>query len=402
MATQHVEEDLTDGHDEYHHANCDDEHYGQHPALQTMCVMNCQTKERIIPNGPPFELSNECFDGHVMLLVRTPDVDMKKTCHHHISENPARISDYFRDKKRRFEFQFQIRLKKVPVGPLFLGCELEHPIKVGTLTKGLVNLLLAMVRRINPGFHYSWGPDMGGSAKAKAAMARNEFEKTHLSFPVEASMDRIVITKPGEALPELGFELMESNESVKRRRKMGAGSVDWNTEDTYTMCLWSAYVDWIKWRSINVPGVAPFSLSRVTGTQPIYLSVYEINCCTAQEYKKKRPPHQVNHLDIYTRLEFSNADTTVGGLAESVLNRSCYNPRSTTAHPTGDRHHPSSRHLSLVGGITSAVPLSADVARSDGSTVSSYNEDEDDVNIDDSVVDGSVNSDLDNASRLTT
>lgn len=304
-------------------AEKDSDHVGQHPALQTMCVMNCQAKTRIIPNGPPCVLSNECFEGHVMLLVRTPDVDNKDDGRDVLGENASRISEYFGDKKRRFEFQFQIKLKKVPIGPLFLGCELEHAIKVGTLTKGLVNVLLAMVRRINPGFHYSWGPDpTSNNAKVKAAMAKNEYEKTHLSFPVEASMDRIIITKPGEDPPRLGYELEESTESVKRRRKTGSGSVDWNTTDTYTMCLWSAYVDWIKWRSINVPGVTPFSLCRVTGTQPIYLSVYEITSCTATEYKKKRPPHHVRSLMVYTRLEFSNTETTTEGLAESVLNRS--------------------------------------------------------------------------------
>jgi hypothetical protein len=166
-----------------------------------------------------------------------------------------------------------------------------------------------MVRRINPGFHYSWGTANDDGTGA--------YEKTHLSFPVEASMDRIVITKPGGTLPTLGDELEESAESVKRRRKLGAGCVDWNTEDTFTMCLWSAYCDWIKWKSFNVPGVSPFSLCRVTGKQPIYLSVYEITSCTSAEYKKKRPPHYQKDLKIYTRLEFSNEEKTTGGIAEA-------------------------------------------------------------------------------------
>lgn len=254
-----------------------------------------------------------------MLLVRTPDVDDPSfdMSQNSMGETPLRISDYFRDKKRRFEFQFQIKLKKIPSGPLFLGCELEHPIKVGTITKGLVGILLAMVRRINPGFHYSWGVPLDSKIDAKDIQDGN-YEKTHLSFPVEASMDRVVITKPGETPPTLGEELFESNESVKRRRRMGAGSIDWNLEDTYTMCLWSAYADWIKWRSLNVPGVSPFSLSRVTGTQPIYLSVYEISNCSAQEYRRKRPPHARKDLKVYTRLEFSNVNETRGGLAERL------------------------------------------------------------------------------------
>jgi Protein of unknown function (DUF1769) len=349
----------------------DDSHVGQHPALKTMCVVDCDNNTRIIPNGPPAILDNECFVGKVMLLIRTPDVDdleaadnlhnsMSKIPHFklnhqassnsnlqaggestsaaaaaaaaaaeepggiHLAETPARISQYLKHKKRRFEFQFQVRLKRIPTGPLFLGCELEHAIRVGTITKGLVGILLAMVRRINPGFHYTWGtlPEHHGADHAQ--FRSGQYEKTHLSFPVEASMDRIVISKPGEALPELGHELDETLDSVKRRRRLGSGSVDWNLHDTYTMCLWSAYCDWIQWKSLNVPGMSPFSLSRVTGLQPIYLSVYEIANVTPAEYRKKRGgvPHTRKHLRVYTRLEFSNDERTVGGIAEQLLGKS--------------------------------------------------------------------------------
>jgi Protein of unknown function (DUF1769) len=317
-------------------------HEGQHPALSSFCVIDCRTETRIVPNANDvFVLDNDCFTGTVMLLVRTPDVD-QPTHHLHLphirplrhdgatqnnnnnnnnsssSSNSSnvwlgpqqqRVSQYFRGKKRRFEFQFQVRMKKVPTGPLFLGCELERSVKVGGLTKTLVNLLLGMVRRINPGFHYSWG--------TTPVEANGEYEKTHLSFPVEASMDRIVITRPGDTPPKLGEELEESPESVKRRRKLGAGCVDWNTEDTFTMCLWSAYCDWINWKSINVPGVSPFSLCRVTGKQPIYLCFYEVTSCNNTDYKKKRPPHLQKDLMTYTRLEFSHEEKTMGGIAET-------------------------------------------------------------------------------------
>merc|ERR1711862_82293 len=107
-------------------------------------------------------------------------------------------------------------------------------------------------------------------------------------------------------------------ESVKRRRRTGAGCVDWNLEDTYTMCLCSAYLDWIQWKSMNVPGVKPFALSRITGKQPLYLSVYQISGYTNEEYRKTRPPHLRKQLQPYARLEFSNASQTVGGHGESI------------------------------------------------------------------------------------
>ncbi|KAG7346633.1 hypothetical protein IV203_005702 [Nitzschia inconspicua] len=286
-------------------------HAGQHKSLKMLSVMDCNSMNEIVPNGEPMVIDNECFSGHVMLLVRTPDVDDVKEIVPTL-DSAQRISKYFKNYKRRFEFQFQIKLKKIPTGPLFLGCEVEEMIKISRWTKGLTGVLLAMIRRINSGFHYSWGIEKDSTDPEDIEAGR--YEKTHLSFPVEASMDRIVITKPGESPPQLGYELHETNASVKRRRRMGAGSVDWNIDDTYTMCLWSAYCDWIRWRSMNVPGVRPFSLSIVTGRQPIYLSVYELKDMTPEEYRKKKPPHRRCDIQVYTRLQFSHFQMTEGSL----------------------------------------------------------------------------------------
>jgi len=291
-------------------------HEGQHPSLSKMCVINTASMQRIVPNSKPVPLDNECFSGEVFLMIRTPDVDDPKDPKQPSVPKAQEISQYMKGRLRRFEFQFRVKLKKVPTGPLFLGCELEHPIKIGRIAKGLSGVLLAMIRRINPGFHYSWGIDKYTLDKD---IQEGKYEKTHLSFPVEASMDRIVVTKPGEPLPAMGEELMESPESVKRRRKMGAGSVNWNTEDTYTMCLWSAYCDWIQWKCMNVVGVRPFSLGTVTGTQPIYLSVYEVKNISNVDYKKKKPNHFRKDLAVYTRLEFSNHIKTTGALSDQIL-----------------------------------------------------------------------------------
>jgi hypothetical protein len=287
-------------------------HDGQHKALKKVSIVDCATATEIIPNSQPMWIDNECFSGHVMLLIRTPDVDNPKDLKPS-GETPARISEYMKGFKRRFEFQFQIKLKKVPTGPLFLGCEVEQMIQMSRWTKSLATFLLAMIRRINPGFHYSLGIDRDKADPEQ--IKQGDYENTHLSFPVEASMDRVVITKPGETPPELGHELFETNESVKRRRRMGAGSVDWNLEDTYTLCLWSAYFDWIKWKSMNVPGCRPFSLCAVTAKQPVYLSVYELPNVTPQDYKKKKPAHNRKDICVYTRLEFTNHEFTEGGIS---------------------------------------------------------------------------------------
>jgi hypothetical protein len=292
-------------------------HEGHHDKLHEMCVIDTQTMERIIPNSAPVMVDNDCFSGQIMLLIRTPDVDNIGGTEPTPSLPAAQqTSEYLSGRQRRFEFQFRVQFKKVPTGPIFLGCEVEQKVKIGRVTKGLTSVLLAMIRRINSGFHYSWGVD---AKKTKQEDIDNDqYEKTHLSFPVEASMDRIVITKPGEVPPTMGQELPETDASVKRRRKQGAGSIDWNTTDTYTMCLWSAYVDWIQWRCMNVTGVRPFPLGLVLGTQPIYLSVYEIKDISNEEYKKKRPPHRRNKLAVYSRMEFSHIRKTEGAISKNL------------------------------------------------------------------------------------
>eukprot|EP00547_Thalassionema_nitzschioides_P001608 CAMPEP_0194210348 /NCGR_PEP_ID=MMETSP0156-20130528/8168_1 /TAXON_ID=33649 /ORGANISM="Thalassionema nitzschioides, Strain L26-B" /LENGTH=347 /DNA_ID=CAMNT_0038937679 /DNA_START=151 /DNA_END=1194 /DNA_ORIENTATION=- len=296
------------------------DHEGHHANLHKMCAIDTSNNTRITPNGEPFPITNDTFVGHVYLLVRTPDVDSAKEPKPSLPSAQA-VSKYLKGRQRRFEFQFQFKLKKVPTGPLFLGCEGEKPVKLGRVSKGLCSFLLAMIGRINSGFHYSWGITKDTTEEQ---IENGNYEKIHLAFPVEASMDRIIVSKPGEPTPTLGEELFETEESVKNRRKKGAGTVQWNTEDTYTMCLWSAYMDWIQWRCMNVPGIRPFSLSVVTGTQPIYLCVYEIKGVANEEYKKKKPPHLRKQIDIFCRLEMSHIDRTEGAISDKIL--SGHNP----------------------------------------------------------------------------
>jgi hypothetical protein len=288
-------------------------HDGHHPDLHHICIMDATTCKRIIPNSEPITLENDYFTIQVMLLIRTPDVDdkvldgVKPTLH-----SAKATSEYMKGQQRRWEFQFRVKFKKVPTGPIFLGCEVERKMKLGRMTKALTTFLLNMIGRINTGFHYSWGIT---KKTTMDDLKTGNYEKTHLSFPIEASMGKIVITKPGETPPPLGKELPESDESILRRKRLGGGCIPWNCEDTYTMCLWSAYVDWIQWKCMNVIGVAPFPLGLVLGTQPITLCVYEIKGISNAEYKKTKPPHLRQSLEVFTQLEFSHISKTEGGLS---------------------------------------------------------------------------------------
>ena len=72
-------------------------------------------------------------------------------------------------------------------------------------------------------------------------------------------MNRVVATPPGQIPPQLGTEIVEDPDSIKRRKK--GMRLQYNTTDTYTFSLWSQYVDFLDWRCLNLPGIRPFSIT---------------------------------------------------------------------------------------------------------------------------------------------
>lgn len=223
-----------------------------HPALEPFYIIDTQTKQRIQCNGSPYQFSTDYFSGTVLVLIRPPDVDTSQD----------KVAVYLRPKQRRFEFQFQIRLHKVPSPGqrLYFACSLAQPITLGVIQRAFVGASMAFCKSSNPTFHYN--------------VTGNSEELPHMAFPVEQGMNRVVATAPEQVPPTLGGAIEESDESVHRRKK--GGTVNWNTSDTYTLSLWSAYVDFLDWKVLNLPGIRPFALSRVIGTQPIYLTLYEV------------------------------------------------------------------------------------------------------------------------------
>ena len=252
--------------------------------LEDLYIMLVGQQERLSPNGTTIKIETDLFEGEMLLMFRTSDVDdPPHSCLG--EENP--ISSYFRGKQRRFEWQWQIRLKKVPHGDLYVGCELDEPPSMGMIQRALVNTALKFVKKTNQGFGYHFSDSSDNPS--------------YLSFPVGTSMDRFVATEPGGIVPELGKEIYEDFETMKKRKRGGA--IEWNMEDTYTMALWSAYFDWIDWQILNFPGIRPFSATSVAGVQPIKVNLYTIsNSEGGQEVSTQNPPR-----DVLFALEVSNS-----------------------------------------------------------------------------------------------
>lgn len=275
-----------------------------HPHLTNLYIICDQ--ERILPNVL-VDIDTDFFVGKMLLMFRTPEVDEPMVSS---SEDP--VVTYFRGKQRRFEFQWQLRLKKLPPGDVFLGAEIDEPVQMGMIQRALANAALKFTKKLNTGFSAELMPDSGPA---------------YLSFPVGTSMDRLNATKVGSDLPVLGGEIPEDPEVMKLRKKGTA--IEWSMDNVYTMALWSAYADWSEWSIMNFPGIRPFSITSMVGVQPVKLTLY-----SQKEHER----------EVIIAMEVSHATlATLGSQAQSWvvrnLNRHDAKPSEVTVDSEIDSYN---------------------------------------------------------------
>lgn len=250
-------------------------------------------QQRVIPNCTAVDIDTELFSGKMLLMFRTPEVDEI------LSENP--IASYFRGKQRRFEFQWQFKLKKVPEGDVFFCAELDEPVQMGMIQRALTSTALKFVKKMNQGFSYYISESLDSPS--------------YLSFPIGTSMDRFAVTKPGESVPNLGEEIIEDVDTMRQRKK--GKKIEWNVNDVYTMAVWSAYIDWIDWKLMNFPGIRPFAVTSVAGVQPIKLTLFTTPAVRECEDSESRKGTDRN---VVFNMEVSNAvKSTLGKDAKKWL-----------------------------------------------------------------------------------
>ncbi|GMH95851.1 hypothetical protein TrST_g6287 [Triparma strigata] len=173
------------------------------------------------------------------------------------------VPDIFGGKARMFEFQFQGQFLQKPTHPVYLSVSFENPPKIGIMMRTIVGAGLNWVKKINKGFYYTLG---------------KEGERPRVAFPLVYAVDRLVVNEEGDpGLPEIGKSIEgESEEQVKKRKKGLGPPIVFETTKIYSIALWSAFVDWVKWRVCNIPGVRPFGMESVTDGQPLTFCIYEL------------------------------------------------------------------------------------------------------------------------------
>jgi hypothetical protein len=244
----------------------------QHPELEDFCLVDTVNLERQYPNGKPFPIVNEFFEGHAMCMFRTSDADSKTepedtggTALNDI------VSNHFRPKRRRFEIQLQGKFKKTPESPIFFVNSLDGPIEMGVIQRTFVKAALRFVKAKNPGFTYNLA---GFDEYSKEEIKEGKYEKPYLAFPFESSLNKIVVSKQNETPPSLGVDITSKTPQPK------AKDLSYNTEDTYTFAFWSTYIDFITWRIMNLPALRPFDISSVNSSQPFTMELYTLKSST--------------------------------------------------------------------------------------------------------------------------
>ncbi|CAJ1966029.1 unnamed protein product [Cylindrotheca closterium] len=288
--------------DNYHAAG---EQQHAHPSLDALLLMDVDNdRRRIHPNGEVVRIDNEWLDMEMLIMLRTPDVDVDDDDDNDYDESGTvdkvtprnqMLSKHFKGKQRRFEFQYQGKLKKKPDDKSFCFCmELAELPKLNFLQKALVTTCMMFMKKMSPSFHFN----MSSSGISDNDKTNGTYETPHMAFEVDKVLDRLAITKPGETPPVLGEGIPEDPERTKARRQ-GKYQVDWNTNDTYTMAIWSHYIDWIEWEVVHIPGVKHFSLNKVLGDQSIFMQLYLVD-----KNRKEKNKHYQKDIQHVVNLEF--------------------------------------------------------------------------------------------------
>jgi len=267
----------------------------EHPELEKLYAIDVNSCTRQNANSDPIPFDSEHASGFFLPMIRTSDADVEKSKASAKSsvkrgtvKNDA-VSDYFRPKQRRFEMQMQIKFKEEPESGLWFGCMLDDPIKLNKVQKMVVKTAMNFVNKKNSGaVHYNVTgnkPDEDEDEHSdepckgeEKKMDENEtkagnYEVPHISFGVETAFNIVVVSKPGDIIPQLGTDIVEDPELRKYRKK---NAMKFNATDTYTLCIWSAYVDFLDWKVVNMPVIRNFSIANFFGDQTIYLSIYTL------------------------------------------------------------------------------------------------------------------------------
>jgi len=193
------------------------------------------------------------------------------------------------ERKRLWEFRWQLTFKHRMPGDVFLGVEQDKYVEVKWSQRCLAGNVLSLLRRASGGaMYHSYGDD------PKAT--KGEQERPAVVFPLSL-VDQLIITPAGETAPRLSdpsfpkFGITKSNDRKTFRRTIS--ELELVSGPTYTFGFWSVspFIDGVGWRA-PARGLLPEVRFRDIGIfPPCFFVMYSLKPQKVHEKTESR------HLD---------------------------------------------------------------------------------------------------------
>lgn len=215
----------------------------------------------------------------------------------------------FEGKERRFEFRLQGRLK-TDADQIFFGAEFHEPIEITRILRSSMKIGIPLVKSLNAtrGVWFHNCPE-------HRQLSNDDEERQHFVWPLFAA-DVLIQTPAGQTPPDL-TESFESTPIHERKQ------VSFNTADTYTLCYWSKYADFLRWSLVNMPSSfmnRPFE--DPIKSQPAVLVAYRLLHPTGG--------HNQQNIRYLARLVFTNTRRSHSSSKTSRSDHSSYQGQAPT------------------------------------------------------------------------
>jgi hypothetical protein len=187
-----------------------------------------------------------------------------------------------------FEVQVQGKFKRMPAGEIYVGADCETVMELGLLTRSFCHGVLRFVQTMVKNLHYGFG---------ESPSSAENYQIAHIVAPLFSTMDKILVTKPGETPPELGVPFVEDMEYRKRRlASTSIKEMDVNLDDVYSFSVNTSNMDLCSWELIGIPMLRQMSLRTLFGVLPIRLISYELPDASSEANPGKHPIKDLNFV----------------------------------------------------------------------------------------------------------
>ena len=181
------------------------------------------------------------------------------------------------------ELQFQGKFLTKPTSTLWIGGEIQEKMNIGIMLRTVAGMMLRLVKKISHGkLHHSFGH-------------AQEDEIPCIVTSFFHGVDRLHVTPPGSTPPQLGRDLPENDDAIKRRRKASADSFKIDVDSIYSFSYQSMYVDLLNWKVVRIPGMRGIDLHSYWGNLPLVVPLYEL---------EDKPYHATKRKNYFFRFEF--------------------------------------------------------------------------------------------------